>query len=95
MQKCKNCNEQFSWTKIYHSLWWNYKPIHCNQCGATHKVTIPSRFIFVSLTILPMVIFANFLSPFNNPFGTIGIALFILVIGSMLTPFCVRYKKSE
>ncbi|WP_047985858.1 TIGR04104 family putative zinc finger protein [Ornithinibacillus californiensis] len=94
MQKCENCKSQFSWHKIYKSLWWGYKPINCNECGMAHKITTSGRFVFVSLTILPAMIFGNFLSPFNNFFATFGIALFILLLGSLLLPFFVTFKKS-
>ncbi|RKL65556.1 hypothetical protein CR203_20370 [Salipaludibacillus neizhouensis] len=94
MQKCENCKAQFSWSKIYKSFWWNYKPIKCSECGTIHKITIAGRFIFVSLTILPMLIFGNFLSPFSNIIVTLGIAIFILIIGSLFPPFLVTYKES-
>lgn len=94
MQKCGKCNAHFSWRKIYKSLWWNYNPIKCNECDTTHKITMPSRLIFVSLTIFPMLSFGFFLSPFSNGVVTLGIAIFILIIGSMLAPFLVTYKKS-
>ncbi|WP_176446606.1 TIGR04104 family putative zinc finger protein [Lentibacillus sp. CBA3610] len=93
MQKCENCNAAFSWSEIYKSLWAGYKPIKCNECGTGHKITISGRIIFVSLTTLSMVIFGLFLSPFRSILVTIGIALFILIIGSLLTPFFVTYKK--
>ncbi|MYL57587.1 hypothetical protein GLW20_08720 [Virgibacillus halodenitrificans] len=92
LQKCQNCKAQFSWNKIYKSFWWNYKPIECDNCGTKHKITIPGRFIFVSLTILPMLIFMNLLSPFSKIFPTIGIGLIICFIGSLLTPYLVRFK---
>ncbi|WP_422122322.1 TIGR04104 family putative zinc finger protein [Planococcus sp. X10-3] len=94
IQKCQNCNAQFSWSKIYKSFWWGYKPIKCSECGTVQKITIPGRITFVSLTILPMLIFANFLSPFNNFIATLATGILILIIGSLLTPFCVTYKKS-
>ncbi|WP_353056605.1 TIGR04104 family putative zinc finger protein [Sporosarcina luteola] len=94
MQKCENCNAHFSWRKIYKSLWWNYKPIECNECDTTHKMTMPSRLIFVSITILPMLTFGYFLSPFSNGLMTFSISILILIIGSLLAPFLVTYKKS-
>ncbi|WP_171038264.1 TIGR04104 family putative zinc finger protein [Aquibacillus sediminis] len=94
MQKCEKCYAQFSWSQIYKSFWWNYKPIKCNECGTTHKITIPGRFTFVSFTILPMLIFGNFLSPFNNILLTLSIAFFIFIIGTLLPPFFVTYKDS-
>lgn len=93
MQKCLNCNAQFSWSKIYKSFWWAYKPIKCSECGTVHKITIPGRITFVSLTILPMLIYANFFSPFNNLIATLATAILILMIGTFLTPFFVTYKK--
>ncbi|MBU8790558.1 MULTISPECIES: TIGR04104 family putative zinc finger protein [Bacillaceae] len=94
LQSCENCNAEFSWSRIYKSLFWNYKPIKCNECNTIHKITIPSRFIFVSFTILPMLIFGHFLSPFSNIIVTLGIAFFIFIIGSLFTPFLVTYKES-
>jgi len=59
-----------------------------------HKITIPGRITFVSLTIVPMLIFANFLSPFNNFIATLVTGILILIIGSFLTPFFVTYIKT-
>jgi CXXC-20-CXXC protein len=94
LQECGKCHAQLSWRKIYESFWLSYKPIKCNECDTTHKITIPSRFIFVSFTILPMLTFGYFLSPFNNGFVTFGIAIFIFIMGSLLAPFLVTYKES-
>ena len=93
MQKCEKCNVHFSWSEIYKSIWKSYKPIKCKECDTTHKITVPSRLIFVSLTILPMLIFGYFLSPFSNVLITLGIAIFICIIGSFLAPFLVTYKE--
>jgi len=95
LQKCENCNAQFSWSKIYKSFWWMYKPIECENCGAIHKITIFGRFTFVILTILPMLIFMYFLTPFNNVFVTIGTGSLILIVGSFFTPFVVQYEKAS
>ena len=94
MQKCEKCNTHFSWSEIYKSYWRGYKPIKCNECDTTHKITVPSRFIFVFFTILPMLIFGIFISPFFNVLITLGIAIFIYIIGSLLAPFFVTYKKA-
>lgn len=95
MQICENCNTQFSWKKIYKSFWWNYKPIKCDNCGAEHKITISGRIAFVSLTILPMLIYGLFLSPFNNISVTLATALLILFAGTLFVPFLVTYKISD
>ncbi|MGD6845399.1 TIGR04104 family putative zinc finger protein [Bacillus infantis] len=95
MQTCEKCTAHFSWSKVFKSLWGSYKPIQCNQCATTHKITILSRLIFVSLTILPMLTFGHFLSPFSNILVTLGIAIFILIAGSLLAPFLVTYKESK
>ncbi|WP_370529774.1 TIGR04104 family putative zinc finger protein [Alkalihalobacillus sp. AL-G] len=93
LQKCENCNKQFSWSHIYNSFWWAYKRIECGNCNTKHSIRISGRFIFVSLTILPMWIFGFFLSPFSNIFITIGVGLAILLVGSLFTPYVVKYKK--
>lgn len=93
MQECENCNEQFSWGEIYKSYRWTYKPIKCKQCESVHKITIIGRITFVSFTILPLLIFGNFLSPFSNMFVTLGVGIIILILGSLLTPFFVKYKE--
>lgn len=93
MQKCENCNEQFSWSKIYKSFMWGYKPIDCDKCGTEHRITIFGRFTFVFLTIVPMLFFTNFLSPFDNFIVTLVIGISILIIGSLFTPYFVKYKE--
>ncbi|WP_407703065.1 TIGR04104 family putative zinc finger protein [Virgibacillus tibetensis] len=93
MQKCDKCNMQFRWREIYKSFAWTYKPIECQKCGAEHRITISGRFTFVFLTIVPMLIFTNFLSPFKNFLVTLIIGLTLLIIGSLLTPFFVKYRE--
>ncbi|WP_081727586.1 TIGR04104 family putative zinc finger protein [Halalkalibacter wakoensis] len=93
MQTCENCNTPFSWGKIYGSFLWNYQPITCKECQTIHKITISSRFVFVSFTILPMLIFGHFLSPFHNILLTLGVAILICIVGSLLAPYFVTYKR--
>ncbi|MGM0852643.1 MAG: TIGR04104 family putative zinc finger protein [Bacillota bacterium] len=92
MQKCDKCNTQFRWSKIYKSFVWTYKPIECNNCGTEHRITILGRLSFVFCTIVPSLIFLNFPSPFESFILTLVIGLFILLVGSLLTPFLVKYK---
>ncbi|WP_165769034.1 TIGR04104 family putative zinc finger protein [Virgibacillus profundi] len=94
MQKCESCSSQFSWSKIYKSFWWAYKPIECGNCGVKHRITILGRFTFVALTMIPMLTFMYFLTPFNNIIATIGTGSIILIIGSLFTPYVVQYENS-
>ncbi|WP_091480962.1 TIGR04104 family putative zinc finger protein [Gracilibacillus orientalis] len=93
LQKCSKCNRHFRWAEIYNSFVWSYKPIECNKCGTEHRITISGRFTCVFLIIVPMLIFTNFLSPFENFFVTLAIGLSLLIIGSLLTPFFVTYRE--
>ncbi|MED3572665.1 TIGR04104 family putative zinc finger protein [Cytobacillus praedii] len=95
MQKCKKCNTQFSWSTIYKSFWWGYKPIECENCNAEHRIIVRGRLIFVSLTILPMLVFGFFLSPFDSAFATICAGIAILIIGSLFTPYLVKFRKAD
>lgn len=92
MQKCENCNKQFSWSKINKSIRWTYKPIECDKCGIEHRITLSGRLTFVFLTIVPMLIFINVLSPFDNFMVTFIIGMSILIIGSLLTPYFLKYR---
>ncbi|WP_396653119.1 hypothetical protein [Metabacillus arenae] len=58
-------------------------------------MTVLGRLIFVSLTILPMLVFGNFFTPFDNAFATIGLGIAILIIGSLFAPYFVKYKKVD
>ncbi|WP_419465907.1 TIGR04104 family putative zinc finger protein [Bacillus spongiae] len=91
LQKCENCNELFSWRKIYKSLWVGNKPIKCENCQGEHRIKLSGRFVTSSLTILPMLIFTSFLSPFSNPLLSLCIGLIIFFIGSLFTPYFVKY----
>ncbi|KMY50008.1 TIGR04104 family putative zinc finger protein [Peribacillus loiseleuriae] len=93
MQKCENCNSPFSWSKIFKSFWWTYKPIECDNCGTKHKITIFGRFTFVAMSILPIWIFPFFLSPFDNIFGMPDIGVLIGLIGFLFTPYVVQYEE--
>ncbi|WP_166672533.1 TIGR04104 family putative zinc finger protein [Cytobacillus firmus] len=92
IQKCDTCNIPFKWIKIFRANWF-YITINCDRCGTEYKITFPSRFICVSFTIIPMWIYGLFLSPFNNVFITIVLCIAIAIIGSLFTPFLVKYKK--
>lgn len=72
------------------SFWWNYKPIKCSNCGAKHKITIPGRLTFVSLTILPMLIMGIALGvfllvslTFSKPISFVY-SVFIAITGLLL-----------
>ncbi|WP_419465967.1 TIGR04104 family putative zinc finger protein [Bacillus spongiae] len=92
LQKCENCNRQFSWGKIYNSVWSSYKPIECDNCNKEHSITTSGKVIALSLTILPLLIFAFVLSPFSNSFLNISAGLIVLFIGSLFTPYLVKYE---
>ncbi|MFJ7978053.1 TIGR04104 family putative zinc finger protein [Peribacillus sp. NPDC096379] len=94
MQKCENCNSQFSWSKIFKSFfWWTYKPIECDNCGSEHKITILGISTVAVISILPIWIFGFFLPRFDNIFVMPGIGVLIGFIGFFCTPYVVRYKK--
>ncbi|MCA1057660.1 hypothetical protein LCL96_01855 [Rossellomorea aquimaris] len=92
MQKCDKCNTQFSWSEIFKSYIWIYTPIECRNCGTVHKITLLGRLTFVSYTIVPALVFFHFISPFENFALNFGIQLIILLVGSLFTPYVVRYK---
>ncbi|WP_170132883.1 TIGR04104 family putative zinc finger protein [Saliterribacillus persicus] len=92
MQKCDKCNTPFSWSKIYKSFVLKYKPITCNKCGTEHNITKLGRLAFVFCTIVPFFIFVNFLASFENFILTLVIGLIILLLGSLLAPFFIKYK---
>ncbi|MFD5854261.1 TIGR04104 family putative zinc finger protein [Cytobacillus pseudoceanisediminis] len=92
IQKCDTCNNPFKWIKIFRANWF-YSTINCDRCGTEYKITFPSRFICVSFTIIPMWIYGLFASPFSNVFTTIVICIATAIIGSLFSPFLVKYKK--
>ncbi|WP_456270968.1 TIGR04104 family putative zinc finger protein [Bacillus sp. AK031] len=93
MQNCEQCNNQFSWGSIYRSLWgWMYKPIKCEKCGSLHNITLRGRFASTFLTVVPMLLFVNLFSPFNNITVSVAAGLSIAFLGSLLTPYFVTYK---
>lgn len=91
MQKCENCNTKFSWSKLF---WWtSYNPIECENCGTKHKITNIGKSTVIAMSILPMLIFIYFLSPFDNIFKSIGVGFLIGIIGLLFTPFVTRFTK--
>src|SRR5690625_7164616 len=91
MQRCRNCNKQFGWSKIYKSFFgWIYKPVECDNSNAEHKITIPGRLIFISLTILPVLIYINYLQTFNNYIVSLGFDVYLLLLDSMIIPSFVH-----
>lgn len=97
MQKCESCNVSFNWSRVYKSFWGGlgYKKIECGNCSAEHGITFGGRLTNVALTILPMLILTNYINyftSFNNIIATLGLGLAILFIGSLFTPYLVRFK---
>lgn len=93
MHKCKNCNSRFGWSKIFKSFWWIYKPIECVNCGTKHKIIVLGRSTVTALTLIPMWIFLFFLSPFDKFFTTLSLGILIAIVGLLLSPYVVQYKK--
>src|SRR5690625_4112650 len=78
LQKCNKCNAPFSWSELYKIIVRSSKPFKCNNCETEHSITVSGRFTFVFLTLVPAMIFMNFLSPFDNSILTLVIGIFIL-----------------
>jgi CXXC-20-CXXC protein len=96
LQHCKNCDTKFKWKKIYRYLWGHlFQPLRCDTCGKEHFVTITGRLTITVLVLFPMLIFAQFLSPFNNIYLSIGIGIVLVLIGSLLTPYLVRFDLDD
>ncbi|MGP4078415.1 TIGR04104 family putative zinc finger protein [Pseudalkalibacillus sp. R45] len=92
LPKCDNCNTIFKWRKIFKANLF-YSPIQCSKCNSVHKVAFLSRFTVTSLTVLPILIFGYYLSPFNNVIVTLIIGLCIAILGFLIAPFLVNYKE--
>ncbi|UJL47075.1 hypothetical protein KFZ58_03825 [Virgibacillus sp. NKC19-16] len=84
MQKCKNCNSQFSWSKIFKSFWLAY---------TKHKITNFGKSTVGAMSLLPIFIFGYVLYPLGNSFVMVGIGFLIGIIGFLLTPYVVKYKE--
>jgi len=96
VQQCQKCNMPFIWNSIYRSfLGWVYSPIICDKCGTKHRITFSGRFVVTFLTVLPMLTFMNFYRLFDHALLTFGLGIFIAFIGSLLTPFLVRFKDKK
>ncbi|WP_411789157.1 TIGR04104 family putative zinc finger protein [Halobacillus rhizosphaerae] len=93
IQKCQNCGQSFSWTHIYLSLWMNYKPILCKECGQKHRLYFYSRLIN-SLFIIPIALFI----PFANSklelsqLFIVTFAIIYFVLTSLPLPYLMKYK---
>jgi CXXC-20-CXXC protein len=96
LQHCKNCHTQFKWKKVYQYLWGPIiKPLCCHTCDQEHSLTIKGRFTNSMLTIFPMLVFMQFLSPFQNILLTGGIGFLLGIIGSLLGPYLVGFKLDD
>ena len=96
MQECTHCQTPFKWSTVYKSLWFAYSPIHCNNCGAKHRITFTSRIIAtIMLVVLPLAWINLSLNKLTFD-ATISISLFIFlyILVSVFSPFLVHYKSS-
>ncbi|KHE73238.1 TIGR04104 family putative zinc finger protein [Halobacillus sp. BBL2006] len=90
MQECEICGTPFKWGEFFRANWF-YSVISCRKCGKAYHITFSSRFIMTVLTIVPMMIFI-WNSPFGSTFMSIGFGLMIAFLGSIPTPYLVRYR---
>lgn len=95
MRKCKSCDKPITIKQIHKSIWAGYKPIYCEDCKLEHSITNGSRTIFVSVTLLPMLIFGLYLQPFENGLLNLLVSFIILIIGSLIAPYLVQYRKTK
>lgn len=94
MPTCDNCQHPFSWSTICKANLF-YRPVYCGNCGTEHHITLLSRFIVATLTVIPLLVFGYFLSPYQNIFMTMLAGLGIAAVGFLLTPYAVHYRESE
>ncbi|AXI09271.1 hypothetical protein CUC15_10175 [Oceanobacillus zhaokaii] len=71
-----------------------YKAIECDNCRTTHKITNFGKSAIIAMSILPIWIFGNILSPSDNIFLSAGIGVLVGITGFLLTPYVVRYKEA-
>lgn len=89
MQKCKICNKEFSWSRIFKSIWNGYKPVECIDCKTKHYIYFVSR-ILIALSIPFPLLFERY---FYILFKGYSILLYLVWITFVfcLFPFMVRY----
>ncbi|WP_168413204.1 TIGR04104 family putative zinc finger protein [Bacillus salacetis] len=96
LQHCRYCKSEFKWKELYQYLWGAlYKPFRCTACAKEHFVTIPGRLTNTALTIFPMLIFAQFLSPFKHFLLSIGVGIILGLIGSLISPYLVSLEVDD
>ncbi|WP_369809981.1 hypothetical protein [Gracilibacillus caseinilyticus] len=76
----------------YH-LWFYNTSVTCDACGTKHIISVPGRIVFVCLTVIPALIYMDYLSPFNHFWVTLGTGIAILIAGSFLAPYFVNFKE--
>lgn len=92
IQNCNKCKTSFQWGQVLKANWLR-KNLRCENCGTEHKITQGSRLLFVYFSVIPLLIFGLFLTPFENVAYTIMASIAIAIVFSFWTPFFVKYKK--
>lgn len=91
---CENCKTPFYWSQIAKSLLRvSHNEVTCKSCNMLHMIDFSSRFIFIGLGFIPALAFASWWSPMENAVLESLIAVIILIIGFLVTPFFVRYRE--
>lgn len=78
MTSCKCCGKPFRWRHILAANFF-FSKSSCESCGNRHKVYFIDRFLVALITVVPLIVFSSFISPFEhhslNVLG--GLSLFI------------------
>jgi len=94
IQKCEHCTHRFSWSKIYKSNTYIYKPIKCSQCGTEHQVLFTSRIVASIMVVLPIYLFGFLIaSQWEISTGyTILSMVSIGLISTLILPYVMKYQ---
>ncbi|WP_246943200.1 TIGR04104 family putative zinc finger protein [Bacillus pinisoli] len=89
---CIECGHAFTWKNIFKNIWTAYKPMKCQKCSKTYKVTNGSQALVTLLVIVPMLVFGELLSMLSL-LPKLSIMIFVGFFISLFVPFLLKYKQ--
>lgn len=98
MPKCKSCNRQLEWKRVYTSLWFPSKVIKCSECGTNHNISSRTHRCISLSILIPMLLLGLVLTnlfSFTIPMNFIVGIVLIFFIGMLISLFIPYFIKPE
>ena len=90
MQKCSNCNKEFTWKEVFRVLMGNSK-LKCSKCGTFHVITTGSSVKYKLFCLGVPLIIGKLIKPYSFKLAALVVVVLVILFVALVT-FIVKFK---